>query len=551
MTPSRTSIALRDGKETVFMKEVRELVPEILTAEQKLGLLLCANLAHGEADLEDALTMIREHRLGAVWVPTHHKDRDRILARIRETADYPILIMCDAECGYPGYEIPSTISLSSVQKSRRYARAFGRLTATLYAALGYNVICSPVLDRTTRNKPCGGTTRSLSPDKETVAALAAEICRGMHEGGTLSVAKHYPSSQRGKPFDSHMREGFSTDTREELLEDALYPYRALIAEDLIDGVMVGHSRLVNIDPDRPASLSRPVLDILRDCGFRGFYITDALIMMGIVLKYGNDRPTPMAVEAGCDLPLSWGIPCKRAYAALLEGYRDGMIKPERLEDAVRHVLFAQHRAAALPRAASIREEDVDCIRRLGRESVSGVIAEGYTPAIPRDGRHLFVVMVDCVKGGEQEFDVFAGVWYRPEVIEKKIRALFPASEVILHPNYPNPQQNLALFQKQGEYDDIVYITFCKTECFVGREALTSRTVDLMDALQSADRIAAHLHFGNPFVATDAPYVPRVILGWGSEACILAALDILAGEGELCGVQPYAPYLHFHKKGDDL
>jgi hypothetical protein len=53
------------------------------------------------------------------------------------------------------------------------------------------------------------------------------------------------------------------------------------------------------------------------------------------------------------------------------------------------------------------------------------------------------------------------------------------------------------------------------------------------------------------VATDAPYIPRVLLGLGSEGCILRTLDILAGEAPLVGTQPYAPYLHFHKKGDVL
>ena len=84
-----------------------------MTPEQKLGMLLCTNLDHGEKDLENVLTMIREHRLGAVWVPFHMKDRDNVIRRVREAADYPLLIMCDAENGYPGYEIPSALSLSA------------------------------------------------------------------------------------------------------------------------------------------------------------------------------------------------------------------------------------------------------------------------------------------------------------------------------------------------------------------------------------------------------------------------------------------------------
>ena len=45
------------------MKEIREIDRATLTTEQKLGLVLCANLNHGDADVEYALEMIRERKL--------------------------------------------------------------------------------------------------------------------------------------------------------------------------------------------------------------------------------------------------------------------------------------------------------------------------------------------------------------------------------------------------------------------------------------------------------------------------------------------------------
>ena len=533
------------------MKQIRELDKSQLTTEQKLGLLLCANLSHGDEDVENAVEMIRNHSLGSVWVSHAHAKRDEIIAKVKEAADYPILIMCDAEQGYAPYNIPGVIALTAAGAKEEYARSFGRLNATVIANEGYNVICSPVLDGRCSNAPCGGTTRHFGPDREITARLGGAMARGMHEGGVLAVAKHYPSSQRSKPYDSHMREGFDEDTREELIEKALYPYRKLIEKELIDGVMVGHHVLKNIDPDRPASLSRPVLDILRkECGFQGFYITDALNMMGVVLKYGNHITTPMAVGAGCDIPLSWGIPCKEAYKALLDGYRDGMITDEQLALSVDRVLTAQHKVTLLPKNTEILPEDVENIQRINRECISAVCAEGYTPTIDPEGRHLFVIMTDgTVALDDSEYDAFSGKSYDPVHIAKTIRSLFPHSGVLTHPDHPNYEQNMTLFKKQQEYDDIVYITYYAAMCFIGRECLTPRTVDMMDALQSTDRIIAHLHFGNPFVATDAPFVPRVLLGWLNKGCIDHTLKILAGKAECLGTQPYAEYLRFHKKGD--
>ena len=112
------------------MKEIRELDRAALTTEQKLGLLLCANLNHGDADVDDAVEMIKNHSLGSVWVTHHHPKRDEIIARVREAADYPIIIMCDAENGCAPYNIPSPISLSAAHESEKYAYSFGRATAS-------------------------------------------------------------------------------------------------------------------------------------------------------------------------------------------------------------------------------------------------------------------------------------------------------------------------------------------------------------------------------------------------------------------------------------
>ena len=96
---------------------------------------------------------------------------------------------------------------------------------------------------------------------------------------------------------------------------------------------------------------------------------------------------------------------------------------------------------------------------------------------------------------------------------------------------------------------MVFITFFQPSAFIGRETLTTRIVDLMDALQSTDRIAAHLHFGNPYVAAYAPYVKRVLLGLAANDCVMHGLEILAGNAEAKGTLPYN--VIFHKKGDLL
>lgn len=530
---------------------MKELNRRELTIEQKLGMLLCANINHGPADVDYAIKLIREHKLGAVWLQPEFPGAADIIRRVVAEADYPLLVFCDAECGVPGYGISQQIALGAANGGdEALAFSFGRLTASLLHEIGYNMICNPVVDiPPNKNMPCGATVRTFGSDLETVNRLAAALARGQHAGGVLNCAKHYPGVSNGMPYDTHMREGYSELSAEELLARDIVPYIHLHREGLLDCVMVGHMRYPKIDPDRPASLSRGMIDLLRGAGYDGMITTDALNMMGIVLKYGETTPIGISIAAGADLPLPWGINTERAYAGILECYRKGLITDEMVETALDRVLAAQHKVALLPPAAPPLSEDIENVRRVHRESIAAVCAEGVSPAISRDGKHLFTIVTD--KDIEVPVDYVPGPrdWFFPPRIAACIRELFPNSEVTTLPLLPTMNSNIPYFDKQTQFDDIVFITQLGGGCYIGREHLTTRVVDIMDALQTTDRIVAHLHFGNPFVAADAPFVPRILIGYASEHTVNDALDILAGEAEPLGKLPFE--IDFHKKGDFL
>ena len=178
-----------------------------------------------------------------------------------------------------------------------------------------------------------------------------------------------------------------------------------------------------------------------------------------------------------------------------------------------------------------------------------MVEEGLTPAIPRDGRHLFIIVTDGSTALKpEEYLPGPREWMHPPKIAERIRALFPNSDAVAINQYPTVAQTMSNFTKQVGYDDVVFITYGVTSAYIGPECLTSRLVAFMDALQSTDRIAAHLYFGNPYVAGDAPYIPRVLMGFASMRSVYHALDILAGDAMAEGVIPY-PDVTFHKKGD--
>lgn len=529
---------------------MRALKKEELTLDQKLGIVLCATMSHGDADSDYVINMIKERKCGAVWIQDSPK-LDEYLARIREVADYPVIVICDAEEGIEGYGIPQQLALTAAGARSEDAYAFGYITGTLLRRQGFNTICCPVVDICSKNTPCGHTTRTFGPDLDTVIRMSVEVGRGMHDAGIMNMAKHYPGGSIGLPYDTHMREDVSPLTAEELLETHLRPYIEMEKAGVLDAIMPGHRRFPAIDDQHPSCLSRPVLSLLREKGgFTGYYMSDALNMMGVVLKYGPENPVGLAVAAGCDMPLPWEITYDKAYAAMQSCFERGVFTEEQLDECVERVLRAQEKILALPEPAEeLPEKLLECLARTHTASIASVCEEGLTPTISRDGKHLFIL----VSGGSvalnpNEYYPGPGEWFHPPKVKEKIKELFPNSDVMAIGVFPSITENIVAFSRAVQHEDVIFVTQGITSAYIGPEGMTSRIVALMDSLQSTDRIVAHLYFGNPFVMEDAPYVPRVLMGYTSEKSVFHALEILAGNAEAEGVVPY-DNIKFHKKGD--
>ena len=512
------------------MKEVKE---------QKLGMVHAVLI--GDKCTKETLEFVRDriqkHALGAVWIQYDSKTVDELMKMVHETADYPILIITDAESGM-GELTMGRHNPISCTGDEKYAYAFGKAVGYTAKQMGYNVVCNPILDRNLHGSP-----RSFGSDPRVIAKMAAAEARGMHDSGVLTVGKHYPSGLNPANIDAHMAESFSEQTEDELVEQSLYPYLALSQEGLLDGVMTAHHRFVNIDPDAPASLSKTMLDVFRKRGFDGFFITDALCMMGIRAKFGEVESKGLAIAAGNDLALPFTTKAEVDQAALGECYKKGIISDERLDEAVKTVLAAQHKVMLLEQSRSrvLTGEEATLCRNISRDSVYARVDEGLTPAISRDGKHLFALMVrneEFVKDGEVEVDTFSNGWLYPVKVVERLKALFPNSKVDVFHQFPTQGQNWRIFEDSVEYEDVVFLTFSEPLAYVGREHLTQRAVTLIEALQYTDRVSALVHFGNPKVLEVLPHIPRHILGGIAAESVDACLDVLAGEYPAKGVKTY-------------
>lgn len=520
---------------------MKELKFEELSVKQKIGMVTCGLVGTSHTDEGDKfiLELIKEHALGSVWVNPKARGFEEIMAKIKAAADYPILILTDAESGLGGYTIGKQNALGMAD-SEELAYIFGKVTAINAAKMGYNVVCNPILDIIDCAGVAGKNVRSMGSDKYRIAALGKAQARGMHDGGVLTVGKHYPSSSErngGRTIDSHMAETESYETKEQLIDQSLYAYTELMKEGLLDGIMTGHVRIPNIDDEYPASLSKKVIGIIRELGFDGFAITDALSMMGVVAKFGWSESKGLSVENGNDIALIWDPKNIEGFKAMYECYEKGIISDKRLDEATRIVLAAQHKVFEMqPKFTEISEEDKKLFARINTDSVYARTDDGLTANISRDGRHYFVVITgnetDINHDGKVEVDTFNGGWhggwYNPKGIMERLKELFPNSESRALRMFPTAWENQCALEKTLGYDDVIFITYFDAQAYIGKECLTSRVVSLIDAMQVDNRVSTVVHFGSPYVLEDLVHIPRILIGGCSLAGVDAAFEVLAG-----------------------
>ncbi len=523
------------------MKKVLKL--EELSVEQKLGLATISfnwKASIKPENMEYLAELVKNRALGGVWMTPLYGENAPYIDHLKELADYPLLVFTDAERGLGEYSIGGHNTIG-VTDSEELAYTFGKITAARAAEMSYNVICNPILDMSDENCIAGGTMRGFGSDKDRVTALAAAEAQGMHDGGCLTIGKHYPGRSKGSNIarvDSHMGGITSSSTKEELLDYALYPYMELDKKGLLDGVMLGHTTFVNIDPEYPVSLSKHGIQILREQGFEGLAITDSLTMMAVVAKYGHKNSVGYSVGNANAMALPWQEDHSKVMQWMRECYDEGIITDEALDATVKQVIAMQEKVLALPKNVKPTEEEFKKFHRLNTDSVYARVDDGLPTALDRNGKYYFVILTEVGKHENVSVVTFKDQWYNPVAIKERLEKEFPNSKAGLLSEFPTSGEIQAFLEDSLDHET-VFVTFCMTQAYVGVEKFAPRIISLMDAMQTANRISTIVHFGNPFLLEDLPHIPRVLVGTISAKGVDATLDVLLGEYPAKGRMTYS------------
>ncbi|WP_371477093.1 glycoside hydrolase family 3 N-terminal domain-containing protein [Kitasatospora sp. NBC_00315] len=238
-----------------------------------------------------------------------------VVAQLREAqrqspVQAPLLLMTDQEGGQirrlPGEPVQSAKEVGLAADPDAAATRTGRAAGENLAGVGLNVNLAPVLDvYDTPGNFIDRTQRSYGKDPEAVASLGSAFVTAQQQAGVAATAKHFPGLGSAPA-------GSDTDTGPVTLPVALTvlrdvdeaPYSDAVAAG-VDLVMLSWAVYPALDPDRPAGLSRTVVqqELRERLGFRGVTITDAL-EAGSLAAFGTPGQRAVAAAAaGMDLVL--------------------------------------------------------------------------------------------------------------------------------------------------------------------------------------------------------------------------------------------------------
>jgi beta-N-acetylhexosaminidase len=492
-----------------------------LTARQVAGRLIMIRMPGTGLD-EDTASFLRESGIRAVCLfrqnMANATQLSAFTADLRTVMGRHSLIALDQEGGAVVRATwlpapPSAMALGAADDVA-LARGVGAAVARGVRSLGFNWNFAPVLDLNNNPRNPVIAERSFGADPTRATALALSWMEGSLAEGVACCVKHAPG-HGDTHVDSHRALPTVDKTLEQLRALEFSPFTLAAAS--APAMMTAHIVYPALDPDSPATLSRPILTgLIRDeWQYRGVVITDGMDMHAIAGRYGVGNAAVAALLAGADMVMALGDRStqQETLDALTAAIESGRIGTEELAQRLARLdALAERYPCQEPEARSYDATTEQADRALMRKAWKAGLTAWRDPQRPVTGRGLrLVVRADVVSDGVSE----AGV---------------PAAR---------------LSEWLGQHFDVATTTFQQAEEFDwnslpddGRFVILASTSRLRygPRAQATFRPDLHLALWNPFQALD--FAAPALLTYGfAEPALETAMDWLRGAGPAAGRCP--------------
>jgi beta-glucosidase-like glycosyl hydrolase len=474
-----------------------------LNLAEKVGQLFmpAAFINDSEAEIENLESLIARGQVGGLCffhsrasaatnfegpkeVPYNENSLGRLqqlIERYQKAARYPLLMAIDAEWGLAmrvehASQYPYALTLGALgRSSENLLYELGLRMAQDCREIGIHLNLAPVVDiNTDPENPVIGY-RAFGSDPEAVGRKATLLHQGLADGGILSCGKHFPG-HGDTAVDSHLNLPVLHKSLSDLEKEELLPFKALI-EAHVPVVMTGHLSLPKLDPSSlPASLSQPIIRVLRDMKFEGAIITDALNMHA--LKGFSTQPETLnlkAIEAGNDI-LCYAERVPESIELILNE-----VSNSRIEVSFKKIWELKTRAfRGTANAITSKSSPAALNRQLARECLTELEdAQGANAAFRKEGFELIAV--------GQTPEIF--VKTLGETLDFKTHTCSSGVGVPIGPEVQSQNIVLTLWPPQ-----------LKPKGLFG---LPSTLLGELEAISAEKNVVLYL-FGNPYVLTKLP-----------------------------------------------
>lgn len=394
-----------------------------MTIEEKIGQLFVNMVANEEERKPENIKKVLDtYHPGAIRY--HNASKEELLDMtncLQQTTKIPLLIASNCEAGgnggtKGGTPIANGAALAAID-SEDAVLQMAEVAAKEAAAIGCNWNFAPIVDLPYNWRNTIIQLRAFNNNPDDVIRYSKAFFKGMRSQNLATCMKHFPGDGT-EENDQHLLMGINEYDCDKW--DATFGkvYKELI-DDGVMTIMAGHIALpeysrklrpgIKDEDIRPATLAPELItDLLKgQLGFNGLVVTDASHMIGMFgATIPRSEQVPQAIAAGCDMYLFFNDR-EEDFGYMMEGYKNGTITEERLNDALHRILGVKaalnlHTQQAEGKLVKSKEglEVVGCEehRKISREFADKYVTLvkdrlGYLPMTPEKYKRIKLVYI--------------------------------------------------------------------------------------------------------------------------------------------------------------
>lgn len=329
-----------------------------MTLDQKIGQLMMVQFSGSQSYDADAQAIIQQVQPGAIllyaYQLTSAGQASAMISRAQHGSAIPLMVAADNEGGFIDnlrniFPSPPSATQISWTNDPKYAYAVTQKYAQNMLSLGFNTDLAPDVDVQTVDGP-DQSTRTFGTTPAQVVKLAGAALDAYQQNGIIATLKHFPGLGDATQ-DAHQKLPIITESRDQIEQIDLAPYRALLARSDQPGMIMSTDLLMPaLDSYWPAELSPTIITgVLRnELHYNGVVLTDALYMDGVTHPTnpyfpGMDQLNAVvqALVAGCDM-IMYGYDISSALASVQvvkDAIANGTLTVNRINQSVRRILL--------------------------------------------------------------------------------------------------------------------------------------------------------------------------------------------------------------------